>query len=103
MVSKSPGDAVKAAYMAANAGEYSEAEKYVSTDVLNAWARSGGMKSEWDRITRDGTIDRIEILKEEIRGEGAKVSIRIHFKDGQTKNDNEPLIKQSGEWKITAG
>lgn len=35
-----------------------------------------------------------------MRGEGAKVFFRIHFKDGKTKDDNEGMIKQNGEWKI---
>jgi len=108
ILSKSPGDVVKAAYMAANAGQYSEAEKYLSSEVLNAMkgglgALAGGMKGMWDKTTRDGTIDRIEILKEDVRGEGAKVLFRIHFKDGKTKDDDEPLIKENGQWKITIG
>lgn len=74
---KSPGEVVKAAYMAANAGQYSEAEKYLSSEVLNAMkgglgVLAGGMKGMWDKTTRDGTIDSIEILSEEVRGEGAK-------------------------------
>ncbi|MFL5513835.1 MAG: hypothetical protein ACJ8CN_15530, partial [Gemmatimonadales bacterium] len=84
LLTKSPSDVVSSAYMAANAGQYSEAEKYLSSEVLNAMkgslgAMAGGMKAAWDETTRDGTIDKVEILNEEVRGEGAKVYFRIHF------------------------
>jgi len=105
---KSPSEVVVAAYMAANEGKYSEAEKYMSSEVINAMksglgALAGGWKGSWDQTTRNGTIQRIEILKEEVRGEGATVHFRIHFKDGKTKDDDEPLIKEGGQWKITIG
>lgn len=105
---KSPGNVVKAAYMAGNAGQYTEAEKYFSSAALNIMkdervVLAGGMKGMWDHLTRGGTIDRFEILSEEVRGEGAKVFFRIHFKDGDTDNGDETLIKENGEWKMTIG
>jgi len=105
---KSPSQVVVAAHMAANEGKYSEAEKYMSSEVINAMksglgALAGGWKGAWDKTTRNGTIQKIEILKEEVRGEGATVHFRIHFKDGKTKDDDEPLIKENGQWKITIG
>lgn len=105
---KTPSETVIATYMAANEGKYSEAGKYLSSEVINAMkgglgALVGGMKGIWDQSTRNGNIERIEILREEIRGEGATVYFRIHFKDGTTKNDDEPLIKENGVWKITIG
>ena len=101
---KAPNEVVKAGYMAANAGQYSEADKYLSSPGLNLVKREmGGTKNLWDQVTRSGTIDKIEILKEEVRGEGAKVYLRTHFKDGQTLKDSVPLIKETGEWKIAPG
>jgi hypothetical protein len=99
-------EVVVTAYMAANDGKYSEVEKYMSSDAINAiksdlGALAGGMKGVWDKTTRNGTIQMIEILKEEVRGEGATVYFRIHFKDGKTEDGNEPLIKEDGQWKIT--
>ncbi len=38
----------------------------------------GGLKGVWDKTTREGTISRIEILSEGIRGEGAKV-VYLYF------------------------
>ena len=108
LMKKSPSDVVKSAYMAANKGEYSEADKYLSSEILNALknglgAVGGGSKGTWDRYTQNGTIEKIEILNEEIRGEGAKVSFKLYFKDGSTKDSKEPLRLENGEWKITSG
>ncbi len=107
---KSPSEVVIAAIhgCVTNENKYSEAEKYMSSEVINAmkgglWALAGGWKGAWDEATRNGTIQKIEILKEEVRGEGAEVDFRIHFKDGKTKDDDEPLIKEDGKWKITIG
>jgi hypothetical protein len=105
---KGPADVAKAAYMAANEGRYSEVEQYLSSDAINAvksslGAMAGGMKGIWDKTTRNGTIERIEILKEEIRGEGARVQFKIYFKGGATKEDHESLIQEKGSWKITIG
>src|SRR5438445_11736297 len=104
--SKSPSDTIVAAYMAANEGKYSEAERYFSSDALNAMkgdlgALTGGMKGGLDEATRTGSIERIEILREAVRGEGANVSFRVHFKDGSTKDNNEKLLLENGVWKIT--
>lgn len=106
LFSKSPSDTVVAAYMAANEGKYSEAETYLSSEALNALkgelgALAGGRKRIWDRKTRNGTIQRIEVLREEVRGEGATVYFLIHFEDGSTEEDEESLIKEKGVWKIT--
>ncbi len=105
---KSPAETVKAFYMTANEGEYSEAEKYLSSEALKAMKGelgllAGGLKGTLDKATRNGTIARIEILDEKIRGEGATVDFIIHFKDGKTKKESEPLIKEEEGWKITIG
>jgi len=95
--------------MAANAGKYSEAERYFSTEALAAMKGplgqiAGGFKGIADSNTRNGQIRVVEVLKQEIRGEGATVTARIAFKDGSTKeNDVTELIREKGEWKITLG
>jgi hypothetical protein len=103
---KSPADVVKATYKAANEGRYSEAEKYLSSDFLNSpWRGLGAssLKAQWDALTKNGSLETIEILKEDVRGEGARVHFRLHFKDGATQDSAEPLIQENGVWKITVG
>jgi hypothetical protein len=106
---KSPGDVVKAFYLAANEGRYSEAEQMLSEDAQRAikgdlGQLAGGFKSICDKNTKDGTIVRIDIQKEELRGEGATVVAKISFKDGSTKEgDKNALLKEKGAWKLTIG
>ena len=103
---KSPGDVVKAFYTAANEGEFSELEETISEATIIALKShlgqlGGGIKGTCDRISRNGSIIRVEITKEEIRGQGATVTANISFKDGSTKsNDKTNLIKEKGSWKI---
>ncbi len=106
LMQKSPSDVVKAAYLAANEARYTEFESYLSSEALAmsktpAAVMSGGIKGALDKVTRNGTIVRIEILKEEIRGEGAKVQYKFHFKDGSTEESDDTLVLQKGLWKMT--
>jgi uncharacterized protein (DUF2252 family) len=103
-LSKSPSQVVVASEMAGNAGKYSEARSYIAQGLQQMIDQRGGdaeLKRHIDEDTKNGTIARVEILKEEIRGEGASVSYRIYYKDGQTRDDNATLIKEKGEWKLS--
>jgi hypothetical protein len=107
-VQKSPSEVVKEAYMLANEGEYSETEKYFTSELLehmksDEWIERGGLKGAWDRFTKDRTIERIEIQDESISGDSAIVKFRLYFKDGSTKDEDEPLKKEMDAWKITIG
>jgi len=101
ILKKSPENVVKAFFKAANDAKYSEAEGYLAASTKVLMAAAGGIKKFADEQTRDGKIDRVEIVKVETRGEGAKVYYKIHYKDGQTKDDDASLIKENGEWKIS--
>lgn len=96
---KNPSDVVRAAYSAANEGRYSEANTYLSSEVLKRYSAEE-VKALWDEATREGTIDRIQILRE-IPGERTTVHFRLYYQDGTTKEDDEVLIMENGAWKIT--
>ena len=105
-----PSEVVKAAYMAANEAKYSEADKFLSSEIMNAVKElSDGLKDEllaglkeaWDAKTNNRTIKEIEIVKEDEQGKEAKITIKIHFKDGKTDDVVETLIKEGGQWKMT--
>lgn len=99
---KSPAETVKAFYMAANEAKYSEGKKYLSS-ILDSgacdWAWGANIKLIMDSASRNGKIKKIEILKEEIRGEGAKVEFIVHFEKDKKKRSLD-LIKEDGVWKI---
>jgi hypothetical protein len=101
---RSPSEVVTRVHTACNEGKYSEAQDHFSSStkaLINGplGAAAGGMKGLCDKQTRKGALPRVEILKENIRGEGATVDYRLHFKDGTTKEDHDDLIKEDGQWK----
>jgi hypothetical protein len=106
---KSPGEVVKAYYIAANEGNFSELEETLSEGAKSALKShrgqlGGGIKGACDRESRNRSIIRVDITKEEIRGDGATVTANISFKDGSTKsNDKTHLIREKGSWKIAQG
>lgn len=101
--SQSPAKTIKAVYMAANGGWYSETQQYIYSEVINSIKQNLGtlhLIKEWDNYTRNGKIDKIEILNEIIRGERAEVYFKVYFKDGEIKQDQDLLIKEGKQWKI---
>ena len=104
LIHKSPAEVVTSTYVACNAGKYSEAEAYFSSSgkaLINGplGALAGGMQGLCDQQTQKGALQPVEILKVDVRGEGARVYYRRHYKDGSTKEDHDDLIKENGEWK----
>jgi len=100
--SRSPSEAVKATFLYANQGKYSDANKGLSSQLRAKQDKMGMTKELWDDVTRKGTITKVEILKEEIRGEGATVRFKIHYQDGKSLESEEELLREDGSWKITS-
>ena len=100
-----PSEVIRLTYEAANAGRYEEAEKHLSAVAFKqihglAARLAGGHIKLWDGWTRNRTISRIEVLKEETRKGEVTVYYRFHFKDGSSKEDDDSLVLEDGEWKI---
>jgi hypothetical protein len=108
LLDKSPSDVVKEFYAAANQGKYSECAKMLSEAKLNAINGTldqmlGGLKGICDIASHDGTITKVDIVKVEVRGEGATVTGNIFYKDGSSwKKVQTVLIKEKRAWKITS-
>jgi hypothetical protein len=111
----SPSETVVAFIMAGNEGKYLETVSYFESEYVNAIksdyddlnateadsALRDDWKALWDEYTENGTIDRIEVLREEIGHDEATVWYRLHFKDGSLREDEADLIKECGVWKYT--
>lgn len=97
-----PDGAVKGWYNAMNAGKHSEAIKYLAP-AMAEFAKMDGGKSMSDEMTHNGTMTKVEIVSSDVRGEGAEIKARIHFKDGGVEDQDISLVKQDGDWKITLG
>lgn len=103
-VVSSPGSVVTDFYYAANDGRYADAEKLFSTQALAAIAAGqGGLKAYCDARTKNATMATVEIVQEDIRGEGATVTARIAFKDGSSTDSVTDLVRAGNEWRIAVG
>jgi len=94
-------------YAACNEGRYSEIESILTADLLSATKgplgqMAGGIKGICEKNTRGGTLVKVVVLKEDIRGEGATVTANLHFKDGNVKHDDiTELVKEKGSWRVS--
>jgi hypothetical protein len=103
---KSPGEVVRAFYLAANDGKYSEAEALLAKearDTVNGplGQMDRGLKGICDNYTKNGNILAVDLLREDIRGEGATVIVSIRFKDGTVSSGIQEVILRGGKWQLS--
>jgi hypothetical protein len=79
---QSPGDSFRATLMAANGGKYADADSGLADELREAFRKVNISKEMWDRKTANGNIAKIEIHKQDVRGDGAFVQYTITFKNG---------------------
>jgi hypothetical protein len=107
LAADSPAAVVRAVYMNCNAGQYSKVERLLSADLQKllhsqVGVINGGVKGLCDENTHHGTMTALEIVSEDVKGEGAKVLVNIHFKNGKTtQREGNWLILENGSWKVT--
>ncbi len=95
-----PGDVIKSARLAANAGDYSKANSYLSsTAIASAQAQGLELQAVWDQVTHDGQLQRVDILQTTTRGEGAIVRYRVTYRDGTSETLTTRVVKEHGAWK----
>jgi hypothetical protein len=110
-VRQTPAAVVRTALLAANKGNYAAADKHLSIGGLRMARRlrglTGDVRIPWPK---NGTIQRIEILKEQMQewhvGSPEKdmfVSYRLYFYDGTTEQSSFKMQQEDGIWKIHLG
>lgn len=102
----SPSDVIKTFYVACNDAKYSEADRLLTTatrELMNGelGAMLGGLKGYCDSQTKIGSLQKTELLKEDIRGEGAELRIKLYYKDGSSADVTMSLTKVEGTWKLS--
>jgi len=97
----SPSKVLVSTIMKANAANYSGAEECLLPETLTALESWIMTRLMWDRLTKNGTIKSIKVLNEEVRGEGAAVSISIAYRDGTSCQIDDTLSKLHGKWKVS--
>lgn len=99
-VFESPSDVVRGFFKAVEKGDYSKAKSYMASSELEK-STASEFKGAVEWVSEQGGIKKIDITKEEVRGEIAEVGFQIEFRDGETLEDTGYLVKEKGRWKMT--
>jgi hypothetical protein len=94
-----PGETVLAFYRAANRAAYEEAQGFWAPE--NAKALAGGVRAFCDDQTSGRTLEKVEVLKQEVRGDLAEVRVELYFSAGLALHRGS-LVRRNGVWKIWA-
>jgi hypothetical protein len=103
----SPSDVVKAFYTACNEAKYTDAEALITPESIqvlkSTFGLAGGLKGYCDGATENGTLQSVEIVSQQLRGEGADIRLILHRKSGNDQDIHETLIRSGNVWKIQVG
>ncbi len=101
----SPAEVIQAFYAACNSRDYSVAERTLVPEA--SWvlahhigAVDGGLPRICDIETKQGHLQRVEILRQEIHGEIGRVRYRLHYADGTAVEDSQGLVMKHWAWRI---
>jgi len=102
----SPAEVIKTFYSACNSGNYSVAERLLVPEAnrvltLHIGAVDGGLPAICAEETRQGHLQRVEVLHEEVHGDLAQVRYKLYYADGATIEDSQGLVVRHGVWKIS--
>jgi hypothetical protein len=101
----SPAEVIKTFYSACNSGNYSVAARLLVPEANRVLTRhigavDGGMREICDEETKQGHLQRVEVLQQEVRGELAQVRYMLYYADGSTIEDSQGLVLKCRVWKI---
>ena len=101
----SPAQVIQTFYAACNSRDYSAAERTLVPEanwVLahHIGAVDGGLPRICDLETKQGHLQRVEILRQEIHGEIGRVRYRLHYADGTVVEDSQGVVVKHWRWKI---
>lgn len=102
--SSGPSRTVERFFRATEDGKQSEAVDLLSSQVIATFGRDkliAGLADRTREIESLGGIDSIA-TDETINGDSASVNVTVTYGDGSVESDRVDLIKEDGDWKITA-
>jgi hypothetical protein len=103
-VSGTPAEVVTAYYRALNAGAGDEVALLSSASLARAVTPGPDERAMLGavarRVTRDGTITRVDVLGERQDGARAWVDVRLFYRDGSSQKYNAGVVQEDGAWKI---
>lgn len=99
-----PGDptqTVQSAYTAANAGNYAQADSYLSPELKAIEQQDGGSRVVWDANTRNRTLTTFSAPTATTNTPDARVSAKLAFRDGCVQTLVADLRQNANVWNIT--
>ena len=102
----SPAEVIQTVYSACNSGNYSVAGRLLVPEAnrvltLHIGAVDGGLPAICEEETKQGHLQRVEVLHEEVRGNLARVRYKLYYADGTTIEDSQGLVVRHWVWKIS--
>jgi len=101
----SPAEVIKTFYSACNSGNYLVAERLLVPEVNRVLTRhigavDGGLRGICDEETKEGHLQKVEILQQEVRGDVAEVRYMLYYADGSRIEESQGLVVKRWVWKI---
>lgn len=112
-----PGEALRTALLSASKGELQTTEIYFSEDLKVAMEQGigaflGGTSGFAEYYTRDGELEEVDVLGEDIDGSRATVTVRMRYESAPGTGDyfgygsrkvettEWDMVQEAGVWKI---
>jgi len=97
----SPSDVVVAAYRDANAGQFSQADAYLASDLRSIEAQDGGSRLVWRLNTRNQSLRSISPTRTDTTGDTSTVAATLIFADGCRREAEVDLRREWDGWHIS--
>jgi len=99
------GEAIQQFYDRLEAEDYSGALGHYSAQVREMLEVEGGEVDEsyvaWAREeTKQGSVQRVEIVEESVEAEKAEVKYQVVYGDGSTATRSVSMTLEEGQWKL---
>lgn len=114
---QSPGEALATALLSASEGDLETTELYFSDDMEQVMEQGigaflGGTAGFAEYYTRDGELENVEVLDEEIEDQRATVTVRMEYESAPARGDHFgygsrkveetewDMVREEDGWKI---
>ena len=100
-----PEQAIQEFYRHLNEGDYTQAMSQYNGEARGIFAdpeaAGESVFDEWARIeTKDGKVDRVQVVQQEASDDHASVEFQIVYTDGTRVSRSVTLTHESGKWKL---
>jgi hypothetical protein len=89
------------AYQAADQGQYSTADSFLSADLRAIEAQDGGSQVVWDANTRNKSLESVVVDDSSEAGDHALVRLTLRFASGCVEDSSVELVRGMSGWLIS--